>query len=267
LSKLLLSTAILLIAALPFAASAGTVVFTDNTFSDLASYSTTLGLVNGGASIVAATCTTCGETSGPALQITSTFPNAPPPGDLFTTVEVLLNPGFVYTPSTEGAITNFTASVNKDLGVNIALTGGGNSFHPTIEQDGVLYVASIAGPGLNCQTGACSTGYNTIASNLTAAAFLQFDPSTDTFGTGTPNFNGDPMELGLTQIFGAGAAEIIFANYQDLSLTIQNAGGLATPEPPTWAMLVAGFDLLGFFGYGRHIQMKRAVAQRTSSDS
>jgi hypothetical protein len=77
-----------------------------------------------------------------------------------------------------------------------------------------LRIAAIRyrGPGLNCQTGACSTGYNTVAADLTAADFLQGDPSTDTFGTSTPSFNGDPMELGLTQIFGAGTAEIIFAN-------------------------------------------------------
>ena len=127
--------------------------------------------MNGGASIAAAQCPACGPTSGPALQITGTFPNAPPTGDLYTAVEALLNPSFTYTPSTQGAIASLSASVDKNLSVNIALTGGGNTFHPTIEQDGVLYVASIAGPGLNCPTGACATGYNTIVSGLTAADF------------------------------------------------------------------------------------------------
>jgi hypothetical protein len=195
------------VALLPATASAST-VFTDNTFSDLGSYTQTVGLLTGGASIAAAQCPTCGPTSGPALQITGTFPNPPPPplGTLDTAVEVLLNPSFTYTPSVQGAITSL--SVDKNLSVNIALTGGGNTFHPTIEQGGVLYVASVSGPGLNCPTGACATGYNIIASSLTAASFLSFDAATNTFGTGTPNFAGGPMEFGLTQIFGAGAAVI-----------------------------------------------------------
>jgi PEP-CTERM motif len=242
--KLLLTLAL---ATFPFAASAGT-VFTDNTFSDLGSYSITMGLVNGGASIAASTCATCSPTSGPALQITSTFPNTPTPPDIFTTVEVLLNPSFVYTPSTEGAITNLTASVDKNLSVNIVLTGAGNTFHPTIEQDGILYVASISGPKLNNPPG--STGYNIIGADLTAANFLQFDPTTDTFGTGTPNFNGDPVEFGLTQIFGAGSAEIITADYANLSFAI-NGGAGTVPEPSTWAMMLIGFVGLGFAGYRR----------------
>ena len=82
-----------------------------------------------------------------------------------------------------------------------------------------------------------SGGYNTIGSSLTAASFLQFDPATDTFGTATPNFAGDPMEFGLTQIFGAGAAEVIIADYADLRIAIN------APEPATLAVL--GVGLLG----------------------
>jgi hypothetical protein len=59
----------------------------------------------------------------------------------------------------------------------------------------------ISGLALNCPSGACATGYNTIAAGLTAADFLSFDAATDTFGAATPNFAGDPMEFGLTQIF------------------------------------------------------------------
>ena len=144
------------IALMPATASAST-VFSDATLS-LANYTVTPGLATGGASIITANCPTCGPTGGQALEVTGLFPNAPvPPSTVDTALAVLLNNSFIYTPSVEGAITSLSASVDRNLSVNIALTGGGNSFHPTFLQDGVLYLASISASGLNCPSGACAT--------------------------------------------------------------------------------------------------------------
>jgi hypothetical protein len=228
------------IALLPITASAGT-VFTDSALN-LANYAVTTGLVNGGATIAPTNCLTCGPTNGPALQITGTFPNAPvPPSTVDTALAVLINNTFTYDPTTQGQITSLSASVDKDLSVNITGNGFGNTFRPTILQDGVFYVAAISGPTLNCPP--CSTGFNTIGASLTAADFLQFDPATDTTGTATPNFAGDPITFGLTQVFGAGAAEVIIADYADLRIAINAA------EPG--ALAVLGVGLLGLLAVRR----------------
>ena len=118
------------------------VVFTDNTFSDLGNYSGPPSFTSdpGQASITF-------SNSSNTLQFVSTFNNNTQ-GDNVS--QVLVNSTFTYNPSTQGAIVDIDASVFKAISSNInggTTTEFGNSFHPTIEQDGVFYIASIAGPG------------------------------------------------------------------------------------------------------------------------
>ena len=55
------------------------------------------------------------------------------------------------------------------------------------------------------------------------------------------------MEFGLTQIFGAGAAEVIIADYADLNIAIN-----AVPEPASLGLLGVGLLGLGFIVSRKH---------------
>jgi hypothetical protein len=222
-------------------AAAGT-IFTDGTFN-LANYQTSPQFLTGtGTSLAPIQCTSCGN-PGFALQVTATFPNAPVPPATFDFAEqAFVNLSFLYNPTTQGAITSLFASVDKNLSVNqpSGPTPFANTFHPTIEQGGIFYFASIPGPSLPTGPAGGQTGYNTISGGLTAADFTEFD-----FGTGTsdgthPNFAGGPMLLGLTQAFSAnapGVTEIATAQYDNLEFAIN------APEPASVGLL--GFGVLG----------------------
>jgi hypothetical protein len=240
------------IAALAFAlamatpASAGT-IFTDSTFN-LANYQTSAQFLSGpGTSLVPSQCALCGN-PGSALQLVATFPTSPP-SNLVVAEQALVNTGFSYNPLTMGAITSLSASVDKNLAVNLPSgpTPYTNTFHPSIEQNGIFYFASIPGPPLLLNSGVGGqTGYNTISGGLTAADFTEFDFTTGLSDGTHPNFAGAPMLFGLTQVFSAntgGPTEIATAQYDNLSFAINVAG---VPEPSTWAMMLLGFAGLGF---------------------
>jgi hypothetical protein len=184
----------------------------------------------------------------------------------YETAQGLANNTFTYNPLTQGAITSIDASVMKDLTVSFSVVGSGsigNNFRPTILQDGTYYMAAIPGPSLS--TFPSSTGYHLLAqAGLNAADFVSFDFTTGSFGTGNPNFGGDPMLFGLTQITTHGRGVYsgqVIAQYQDLSFDIHTV-----PEPGPLALL--GTALLGFVGFaGRKAFLERRAATGSKTRS
>ena len=78
-----------------------------------------------------------------------------------------------------------------------------------------------------------------------ATDFVSFDFTTGAFGTSHPNFGGDPILLGLSQISALGGfAGQIIAQYQDLSFDIHTV-----PEPSSLAL--CGAALVCFVGLAR----------------
>jgi hypothetical protein len=142
-----------------------------------------------------------------------------------------LNNTFAYNPLTQGAILSIDASTDKNIITNAPQLPPGqfytNTFRPLIEQDGMFYLASIAGPTF---THGGTTGFNTISQNgFLAADFTQFDFSTGMFSTSHPNFAGDHILLGLGQLTTFGPKVRFRAIYDNLQFTINSrvpdAGG------------------------------------------
>jgi hypothetical protein len=213
-------------------------VFTDGTM-DLTNYTTVGPVATGPVVVTDETCSSpCGN-PGSALEINFAYSGA-------ASAQVgFVNNTFTYAPSAQGDITSITASVDKNL---TSTATAGNTFHPTIEQDGIFYIASIAGPGLSGATGG-TTGYNTLSSALDAADFLEYDFSTGVTGTANPNFDGDLMLFGLTQISSNMAGqENLTAYYDNLSFDIASTP-VATPEPSGLLLLTSG--LAGLIGFSR----------------
>jgi hypothetical protein len=251
----------LAVVAYPVAASASAVTFIDSAFN-LADY-TESPLYASGMNVLYIQNLTYGPCC--ALEIVGASYNT-----VSSSALAFINTNFSYDPAASGAITSLSASVDKDLVASALLTGFGNTFHPTIEQGGNFYVASIPGPSLF----GISTGYKELAaSGLTAADFQEYDFSTHEFVAGNPDFSGGLMEFGLTQLFTINDAPGLSARalYNNLEITLNTTPAItvsptpsiavsptppitvnppaAIPEASSWAMMLLGFAGLGFVGY------------------
>jgi hypothetical protein len=254
----------LALVAYPVAGSASTVTFTDGAFN-LADY-TESPLYASGMYVTYRSCTVCGD-PGNAVMITGTSTNRIAGAASLA----FINSNFVYNPAA-GQITSISASVNKDLITNRIVTRFGDTFHPTIEQGGNFYVASVSGPNLNGRI----TTYNTLAaSGLTATDFEEYNFSTGRFEANYPNFSGGPMEFGLSQFFTMNKEFGLLARayYDNLTITLDTTPAItvnptppittnpippiivnptpptAIPEASTWVMMLLGFAGFGFVGY------------------
>jgi PEP-CTERM motif len=223
----------------PLSASAS-VTFIDGVFN-AADYTETL--YSSGGTLTYAFCANCGQNGVPGLQATLNSTTNNGVGAI-----AFINTTFVYNPSVL-PVTSISASVDKILTDSIPNTGATNSFHPTIEQDGIFYIATIAGPPIDGTT----TGWHTLSgSGLQSSDFQEYDFSTGTIVAASPNFSGDAMTFGLTQIFTNPGEFSAVAIYDPLVITLSTA----VPEPSTWALLIIGFAGMGLAA--RRTMLKKA---------
>jgi hypothetical protein len=195
--------------------------------------------------------TTLGQTAsgnpGTALEGTYSSTGGNSAGVLY----VALNNGFVYDPSSQGAITALSASLDRyfvpilnDSPINV----GSYSLRVFAEQGGNLYQAIYTFGPTNQPGGDWYTGSQ---SSLLASDFKLFDPANfGANGTATGlDFSGGAITFGFA-MRAAGAVDGNGNPVDGPASGVLRADNFriainAVPEPATWAMMIAGFAIAG----------------------
>jgi hypothetical protein len=182
-----------------------------------------------------------------ALEGDYAAPGANPAGVLFTA----LNSTFVYDPSVSGAITSLSASLDRYFSPLVdgqPSTVGSYSLRILAEQDGALYQSIFIFGPFNAPGGSWQTLGR---AGILASDFKLFDP----LNFGAPgvttglDYSGDAITFG----FAMRASGAVDGNGQPVSTP--SSGVLradnfridisAAPEPSGWALMLAGFGVLG----------------------
>lgn len=217
--------------------SSGGVIYFDNTFSN-SNYSTAFTYTYEGSGTIGAIgpaqCATCGEGGGDGLSTTFFIAGS----ETDTDMEIgYLNNGFVYDPSTSGAITSLFVSADNDTTITLNGLSIEDIFEPLIEQDGNYYV----------YTGLFTTSngdFQTLSGTLSASDFAQFNPTTGASNpSSNPNFSGDPITFGL--VIQGGSIALPGNNQTSVYNNLEFA--VNAPEPATLPLIgaaLAGLALL-----------------------
>jgi hypothetical protein len=221
--------------------AAADVIFTDGTFN-LSDYTNPFTIQSGPMSDAISQCSACGD-PGQALSAVFTLTTS---GSATSNLDIgLLNTGFIYTPSSEGAILSVDASVSDSTSA-IPGVSSYDVFMPLIEQDGNFFEMTIlGGPG--------DTGFVNLSATLAASDFVQIDTTTGAvIPASHPDFTGDTMEFGIIVSDGSIALPSFTQTivYDNLAFDLVPA-----PEPDS-SVLCAG-SLIGLFGFAGITRSRR----------
>ena len=204
------------------------VLFSDSTFN-LANYSQQL--YNSDPTItVGVTQNVATGNPAPSLEIRISTPAIN-----FESQQGLINNGFTFDPTTQGAISSIDFSLDKNFTSNQDFSF--NSVRALVEQGGNFYEATIP---ISTTQGVWTTGAATLlASNFALFNFVTgvVDPSQN------PSFSGGPLAFGFVNSFSVTSdvpvadSEDVF--YDNLSLTL-NVAQSAVPEPASLTLFGSG---------------------------
>ena len=219
-------------AAFPHLAAAE-VIFTDGTFN-LGNYTNPFTIQSGPMSDAISQCAACGD-PGQALSAVFTLTTS---GSATSNLDIgFLNTGFVYTPSSEGAIGSVNASVSDSTSA-IPGVSSYDVFLPLIEQDGNFFDAAIlGGPG--------DTAFLNLSATLAAADFDQIDTTTGAVISGShPDFTGDTMQFGMIVSDGS----IALPSFTQ-TIVYDNLEFDLAPVPEPGGVGLGGVALIGLIGF------------------